>query len=97
MDKWAYERGIELDLSRPGTPIDNVKVESFNGRFRAGVFKPALVSVTGRRIAQDGEWRRYYSEICARFALQWATPAEFAWQARVCRKSALPQQPDFSM
>ena len=34
MDKWAYERGIELDLSRPGKPTDNAKVESFNGRLR---------------------------------------------------------------
>lgn len=22
MDKWAYERGIELDFSRPGKPTD---------------------------------------------------------------------------
>ena len=34
MDKWAYERGIELDFSRPGKPTDNAKVESFNGRLR---------------------------------------------------------------
>jgi putative transposase len=32
MDKWAYERGIELDFSRLGKPTDNAKVESFNGR-----------------------------------------------------------------
>ena len=31
MDKWAYERGIELDFSRPGKPTDNAMVESFNG------------------------------------------------------------------
>ena len=29
----AYEHGVELDFSRPGTPTDNAKVESFNGRF----------------------------------------------------------------
>ncbi len=34
MDRWAYEHGVELDFSRPGTPTDNAKVESFNGRFR---------------------------------------------------------------
>lgn len=33
-DKWAYERGIELDFSRPGRPTDNAMVESFNGRLR---------------------------------------------------------------
>jgi putative transposase len=31
MDKWAYERGIELDFSRSGKPTDNAMVESFNG------------------------------------------------------------------
>lgn len=34
MDKWAYERGVELDFSRPGEPTDNAMVESFNGRLR---------------------------------------------------------------
>lgn len=35
MDRWAYEHGVEFDFSRPGTPTDNAKAESFNGRFRA--------------------------------------------------------------
>jgi putative transposase len=30
MDKWAYERGVELDFSRPGKPTDNAMVESIN-------------------------------------------------------------------
>jgi putative transposase len=34
MDKWAYERRVELDFSRPGKPTDNAGVESFNGRLR---------------------------------------------------------------
>ena len=34
MDKWAYERGVELDFSRPGKPTDNAKIESFNGQLR---------------------------------------------------------------
>lgn len=34
LDKWVYERGIRIDFSRPGTPTDNVPVESFNGRLR---------------------------------------------------------------
>ena len=32
LDKWMYDRGIHIDLSRPGTPTDNATVESFNGR-----------------------------------------------------------------
>ena len=34
LDRWAYEHGVTLDFSRPGRPIDNAFVESFNGRPR---------------------------------------------------------------
>lgn len=34
LDKWVYERDIRIDFSRPGTPMDNATVESFNGRLR---------------------------------------------------------------
>ena len=34
MDRWAYERGVELDFSRPGKPTDKAMFESFNGRLR---------------------------------------------------------------
>ena len=31
LDLWAYQRGVELDFSRPGKPTDNAFIESFNG------------------------------------------------------------------
>ncbi len=34
LDKWAYLHGVELCFIRPGKPIENCFVESFNGRFR---------------------------------------------------------------
>ena len=34
MDRWAYENGVTMDYSRPGTPTDNPFIESFNGSFR---------------------------------------------------------------
>ena len=34
LNKWAYEKGVELDYSRPGRPTDDAYIESFNGRFR---------------------------------------------------------------
>lgn len=35
MDLWACQRGVPLDLSRPGKPTDNAFIKAFNGRFRA--------------------------------------------------------------
>ena len=34
LDAWAYRQGIELRFIRPGQPIENAYIESFNGTFR---------------------------------------------------------------
>jgi len=34
VDEWAERNGVKLDFSRPGKPIDNAYIESFNGRCR---------------------------------------------------------------
>ncbi|RQM52838.1 transposase [Burkholderia vietnamiensis] len=48
VDWCAYEPGIELDFRLPGTPTENVKVESFNGRFRQeGLNAHRLLSLAG--------------------------------------------------
>lgn len=48
VDWCAYEPGIELDFRLSGTPTENVKVESFNGRFRQeGLNARRLLSLAG--------------------------------------------------
>ncbi len=69
MDKWAYERGIELDFSRPGKPTDNAKVESFNGRLRQECLNAHwFLSLEDARRKID-EWRQYYNEMRPHSAL----------------------------
>jgi putative transposase len=34
VDEWAYRTGVKLAFIRPGKPIENAYVESFNGKFR---------------------------------------------------------------
>lgn len=34
LDRWAYENGVKLDFIRPGKPVDNAFIESFNASFR---------------------------------------------------------------
>ncbi len=34
MDAWAYRQGVQLEFIRPGKPVDNRFIESFNGRLR---------------------------------------------------------------
>jgi putative transposase len=34
LEDWAYRRGVQLDCIRPGKPVENAFIESFNGRLR---------------------------------------------------------------
>ena len=34
MDLWAYANGVHLDFIRPGRPVENGYIESFNGKLR---------------------------------------------------------------
>lgn len=34
LDRWAYDKQVVLDFSRPGKPTDNAFIESFNGSLR---------------------------------------------------------------
>src|SRR4029450_4644229 len=96
MDRWAYENGVELDFSQPGRPIDNAKVESFNGRLRQECLNAHwFLSLEDARRKID-QWRQYYNEARPHSALQWATPAEFARQARENTLSGRPTKPEFS-
>jgi hypothetical protein len=34
LDEWADRQGIRLRFIRPGKPVENAYIESFNGKFR---------------------------------------------------------------
>ena len=38
LDDWAYRRGVALDFIRPGKPVENAFIESFNGRLQTVEF-----------------------------------------------------------
>ena len=82
MDKWAHERAVELDFSRPGTPTDNAKIESFNGQFHQECLNTHWFLSLDDAKSKIEEWRCHYIETRPHSALQCATPAEFARQAR---------------
>ena len=41
LDAWAHARTVQLQFIRPGKPVDNAFIESFNGKFPGRV--PQLV------------------------------------------------------
>jgi putative transposase len=78
MDKWAYERGVELDFSRPGKPKDNVMVESFNGRLRQECLNEHWFMNLQDARNKIEAWRGFYNEESPHSALKLQSVEEFA-------------------
>ena len=96
MDKWAYERGIEMDFSRPGKPTDNATVESFNGRLRQECLNANwFMSLNDAQIKIEA-WRKDYNESRPHSALDWATPAGFARRYWLQPVPAISKEPEIS-
>ena len=81
LDRWAYERGVTLDFSRPGKPTDNAFVESFNGRFRDECLNTHWFLSLADARAKIEAWRRHYNESRPHTSLGYMTPQEFASSA----------------
>jgi putative transposase len=78
LDEWAYQRGVELDFIRPGKPVENAFIESFNGRLRDECLNVhAFVSIDDVRSRLD-DWREDYDQVRPHGALGMLTPSEFA-------------------
>jgi putative transposase len=80
VDAWAYARGIKLQFIRPGKPVDNCYMESFNGKFRDECLNEnwfgSLEQV--RNIVEA--WRVDYNQTRPHSSLGDMTPAEFKLQ-----------------
>jgi putative transposase len=83
LDRWAYENRVTLDFSRPGRPIDNAFVESFNGRLREECLNAHWFLSLDDAKAKIAAWRKFYNESRPHTALGDRTPLEFASLAGV--------------
>ena len=78
LDAWAYRRGVKLHFIRPGKPVENAYIESFNGKFRDECLNEHwFTSLAHARDVIEG-WRRDYNEVRPHSALGDRPPAEFA-------------------
>jgi putative transposase len=78
MDAWAYERGIKLHFIRPGKPVDNAYMESFNGKFRDECLNVNWFLSFNDACVKIEAWRNDYNESRPHSSLNNLTPAEFA-------------------
>lgn len=77
MDAWAYERGIKLHFIRPGKPVDNAYMESFNGKFRDECLNLNWFMSVGHARAIAEDHRLDYNNERPHSSLGDLTPAEF--------------------
>jgi putative transposase len=78
MDLWAYTNGVHLDFIRPGRPVENGHIESFNGRLRDECLNVEVFFTLADAREKLEHWRRDYNHQRPHSALADRTPAEFA-------------------
>jgi len=78
LDLWAHGRGLKIDFIRPGKPVDNAFVESFNGRLRDECLNENWFQ--SLREARDiiEAWREDYNDVRPHRSLGGRTPSEYA-------------------
>jgi putative transposase len=83
LDQWAHRRGVHLRFIRPGKPIDNCFIESFNGRFRDECLNQYwfLNLEDAKRKIED--WRIDYNRNRPHSALGQLSPEEFLIQQKL--------------
>ena len=78
MDVWAHQTGVKLDFIRPGRPVQNGFIESFNGRLRDECLNGEIFFDLADARRKLECWRRDYNQKRPHSALADRTPEEFA-------------------
>ena len=78
MDAWAYRHGIQLDFIRPGKPVENSFIESFNGRLRDECLNVHVFFTLDDVREKLAQWREDYNCLRPHSSLQDKTPVAFA-------------------
>ena len=93
LDAWAYAHGVTLRFIRPGKPIENAYVESFNGKFRDECLNEHwFMSLVDAKAAIEA-WRIDYNSVRPHSSLGGRTPDQFA-ALSVGARRLMPARPD---
>jgi putative transposase len=78
VDLWAYQNAVHLDFIRPGRPVENGYIESFNGRLRDECLNVEVFFSVADARHKLALWRQDYNHHRPHSSLADRTPAEFA-------------------
>jgi putative transposase len=77
LEDWAYRCGVQLEFIRPGKPVENAFIESFNGRLRDECLNVhQFASLADAQLIID-MWRVDYNQHRPHSSLGNLTPEEF--------------------
>ena len=82
VDEWTHRNGVKLDFIRPGKPIENAYIESFNSRLRQECLDENWFTSVEDAMIKIEAWRKDYNEYRPHSSLGDETPRRFAedWQ-----------------
>jgi putative transposase len=78
MDAWAYRNQVKLDFIRPGKPVENAFIESFNGRLRDECLNTQVFASLEDAREKLETWRVDYNLCRPHSAIGNLPPSEFA-------------------
>ena len=78
METWAYQAGVKLEFIRPGSPVENAFIESFNGRLRDECLNGEVFFSLADAREKLERWRLDYNHNRPHSSLGDRTPQEFA-------------------
>ena len=93
LDRWAYQRGVQLHFIQPGKPVQNAFVESFNGKFRDQCLNEHWFVDLNDARRQIEMFRRDYNSYRPHSSLGGQTPEEFARRAAALQAPPAPSDP----
>jgi putative transposase len=76
-DDWAHRNGVQLDVIRPGRPVGNAYIGSFNGRLREECLNQNWFLSLAEVQATIEAWRIDYNQRRPHSALGYRTPEAF--------------------
>ena len=80
LEDWAFARGVQLDFIRPGKPVENAFIESFNARLRDECLNVHQFTSIADAQAKIDAWRIDYNQRRPHGSLGHLTPDAYARQ-----------------
>lgn len=90
LDEWAWRNGVQLDFIRPGKPVENGLIESFNGRLRDECLNVTEFASLEHARATLAAWQDDYNHRRPHGSLGHLTPSEFANRGQIKPPSQCP-------